>query len=119
MLRYVSQSAAHAATWRRDVRAHRELWTVEDDTGIPAPPNREGRRAMPFWSTRGRAEKVIASVPAYHDFRAISLSLEAFESQWLDNLERDGLLVGINWSGDTATGYDVEPDEVRAWLAAE
>jgi Protein of unknown function (DUF2750) len=76
MLRNVSQSAAHAAAWRREVRAHRELWTVEDDTGIPAPLNRAGRRAMPFWSARGRVEKVIASVPAYHDFRPFSVSLE-------------------------------------------
>jgi hypothetical protein len=29
-------------------------------------------------------------------------------------LERDGVLVGVNWSGARATGYDVKPSEVVA-----
>ncbi len=36
----------------------------------------------------------------------------------LASLERDGLLVGLNWSGDRATGYDVEPASVLASFAA-
>ena len=27
-------------------------------------------------------------------------------------------LIGVNWSGARATGYDVEPADVRGWLAA-
>jgi hypothetical protein len=88
-------------------------------TASPAPLNEQGRRVMPFWSTRSRAEKIISSVPAYAGFRPCQLSLDEFQSRWLDGLERDGLLVGINWSGVSATGYDVEPRDVREWLAAE
>jgi hypothetical protein len=117
MLEHMTQSASQAAAWRRDVQAQQALWTVEDDSGIPAPLNSEGKRVMPFWSSGSRVEKIIASVPAYADFRPLRLSLDEFKSQWLDGLERDGLLVGINWSGAGATGYDVEPSDVRAWLA--
>ena len=74
---------------------------------------------MPFWSTRSRVEKVISSVPAYVHFRPRELTLEEFRTRWLDGLKRDGLLVGINWSGASATGYDVEPQDVRDWLAEE
>jgi hypothetical protein len=74
---------------------------------------------MPFWSTRSRVERIIASVPAYAGFRPVEISLDEFQSHWLDGLEQDGLLVGINWSGARATGYDVEPRDVRDWLAAE
>jgi Protein of unknown function (DUF2750) len=74
---------------------------------------------MPFWSSRSRVEKIIASVPAYADFRPLRLTLDEFQSGWLDDLERDGLLIGINWSGPNATGYDVEPRDVRDWLAAK
>jgi hypothetical protein len=28
-------------------------------------------------------------------------------------MKKDGLLVGVNWSGARATGYDIEPSEVR------
>jgi hypothetical protein len=115
----MTQSASQAAAWRTDVRATGRLWTVEDDDGIPAPIKAEGRRAMPFWSTRSRVEKIIASVPAYANFRPVEVSLKEFGNRWLDELERDGLLVGINWSGPAATGYDVEPAEVRGWLNAE
>jgi hypothetical protein len=112
----VSQSASQAAAWRTDVQRHRCVFTVEDDNGIPAPENLDGRRAMPFWSTRSRAERVIATVPAYAKFRVHEPSLEEFTARWLDGLEADGLLVGINWSGAAVTGYDVEPRDVRVWL---
>jgi hypothetical protein len=109
----VTQSASQAAAWRADVRANGTLWTVEDDDGIPAPSNAERRRAMPFWSTRSRVEKVTASVPAYARFRPRELTLEEFQTRWLDGVEHDRLLVGINWLGASATGYDVEPQGVR------
>jgi hypothetical protein len=100
----MTQSASQAAAWRTDVRATGRLWTVEDDDGVPAPITADGRRAMPFWSTRSRVEKLIAAVPDYEDFRPRELTVEEFGTRWLDGLERDGLLVGINWSGAAATG---------------
>jgi hypothetical protein len=115
----MTHSASQAAAWRTDVRATGRVWTVEDDDGIPAPINADGRRAMPFWSTRSRVEKIIASVPAYAGFRPFELTVDEFGTRWLEDLERDGLLVGINWSGAAVTGYDVEPAEVRDWLAAD
>ena len=71
---------------------------------------------MPFWSSRSRVETLIATVPAYAGFQPRELALENFATRWLDGLKRDGLLVGINWSGERATGYDAEPDDVRQWL---
>jgi hypothetical protein len=109
ILRGVGQSASQSAAWRADVRATGVVWTVEDDEGVPAPENADGRRAMPFWSTQSRVENIIASVPAYAGFRPRKLSLDEFRERWLGGLEQDGLLVGINWSGGSVTGYDVEP----------
>lgn len=34
----------------------------------------------------------------------------------LSGLEADELLVGLNWSGEVATGYDVEPADARRML---
>ncbi|EQA60453.1 hypothetical protein LEP1GSC062_0181 [Leptospira alexanderi serovar Manhao 3 str. L 60] len=31
-------------------------------------------------------------------------------------LNNDNLLVGINWTGDRAIGYDLEPNEVLKYL---
>lgn len=73
---------------------------------------------MPFRSSRERVERVISNVAAYRGFEPFEIDLAAFMSRWLPGLARDGLMVGVNWSGNRATGYDVEPNGVLAALAA-
>jgi len=73
---------------------------------------------MPFWSLKSRAERVVVSVPAYAQFEIVSVSLADWRSRWLPGLQRDGSRAGLNWSGRTATGFDVEPGTVERNLAA-
>ena len=73
---------------------------------------------MPFWSSRSRVERIIASVPAYAGFEVDEIGLPAFLESWLPELERDDLLVGVNWSGPRAVGYDMTPGELRRNLEA-
>jgi hypothetical protein len=114
----VSQSASQAAAFRRDVVSKGIVWTIEDDGGIPAPM-RHGQRAMPFWSSHSRVERIIARVDAYAGMRPRELSLEEFETNWLPDLERDGFRCGVNWSGDHAIGYDLEPRVLQIALNSE
>jgi hypothetical protein len=72
-----------------------------------------GRRAQPFWSTLSRVERIIKSVPAYSGFAPEEIPWEMFCLAWVPDLTRDGLLVGVNWSGKHAIGYDLEPERVR------
>jgi hypothetical protein len=72
---------------------------------------------MPFWSSLSRVEKVIANVAAFRSFSPVEIELQAFLDRWLPGLERDGLKAGLNWSGERAIGYDVEPQEVASRLA--
>lgn len=58
-------------------------------------------------------ERIINSVPAYAGFVPEEISWEAFCSVWVPGLTRDGLLVGVNWSGKRAVGHDLEPEELR------
>jgi hypothetical protein len=71
---------------------------------------------MPFWSKHSRAEHIIESVAAYNGMTITELSLDDWKGRWLPGLERDQLLVGLNWSGASATGYDVSPAEVLVAL---
>lgn len=114
----MSVSAAQAAAFYEEVLEHGQVWAVRDAGGFPAPLNGDGQRSMPFWSSRSRAEKVIANVPAYRDFEATAIPLEEWRTLWFDNLERDGILVGLNWSGARAAGFDFQPAEVRTRLEA-
>ena len=108
----MTQSAAQAAAFYRDVAKSRVLWTLEDDEGYPAPLNQEGKRSMPFWSSLARVEKIIKEVPAYAGFRPAQFSWDEFVNRWVPELAAAGELVGVNWSGKLATGYDAEPEAV-------
>jgi hypothetical protein len=80
--------------------------------------NAQGRRVQPFWSSRSRAERIINSVPAYAGFTPVEVRWDEFRTQWVPDLTADGLLVGVNWSGTNATGYDIEPDNLERSVQA-
>ena len=114
----MSTSAAQASAFFAEVIRNQQVFTVADDGGVPAPKNRHGVRAMPFWSLRSRAQKVVDTVPAYRDFEVEPVSLVDFRDAWLPDLESNGFLVGVNWSGKGASGCDLSPADVLAGLAA-
>lgn len=114
----MSQAAPQAAAFYRDAVKHGNVWTLRDERGFPAPLNPEGYRAEPFWSSRSRVERVIKNVDAYKSFEPVEVPLDEFIARWLPALDRDGLRVGVNWSGPRAVGYDIEPQSVRHSLEA-
>lgn len=109
----MSQAASQAAAFYHEVTATGRLWTIRDARGFPAPVSGSGKRSQPFFSSLSRAERIIKRVPAYAGFQPVELSLQQFILRWLPGLEKDGLLLGLNWTGQRATGYDVEPAQVR------
>ncbi|MEJ2817993.1 MULTISPECIES: DUF2750 domain-containing protein [unclassified Caulobacter] len=114
----MSQAASQAWAFYRDVAKHGVVWTVADEGGYPAPKTASGQRAQPFWSTRARVERIIKNVPAYAGFRPVEISWPEFASRWVPGLEKDGFLVGVNWSGPRAAGFDLRPSRVRDAVVA-
>lgn len=115
----MSNAAAHAAIFYREVAETGALWTIRDDDGFPAPLTPDGVRAQPFWSSQSRAERIIKHVAAYEGFSAHEITWAEFESRWAPGLARDGILVGVNWSGARATGYDVPAPTVSECVRAQ
>ncbi len=109
----MSQSASQAQVFYIEVARSRCLWTIRDEGGFPAPKASWRRRATPFWSSPGRVDKIISNVPAYSGFAPYELSWSDFDRAWIPGLVKDKYLVGVNWSGLRAVGYDVEPLLVR------
>ena len=105
-------AAAHASAFYRDVAVTGIIWTIRDAGGFPT-----SNGAMPFWSSQSRTEKIISTVPAYADFSPVEIPVEDFLESWIPGLERDKLMVGINWSGARAMGYEVEPRTVATAIA--
>ena len=111
-------SAAQAEAFYREVLSSQLVWTMFDAGGYPAPLGTSGQRAMPFWSKRSRAQRVIDNVPAYSTFDIEEMPLARWRQELLPGLERDGLLIGVNWSGKRATGYDISPADIVRSLDA-
>lgn len=114
----MSTAAAQAAAFFAEATSSGEVFGLRDAQGFPAPENGSGDRAMPFWSKRSRAAKVCASVPAYSGFEVVAVPLAEWRERWLPRLDRDGLHVGLNWSGPRATGFDVTAAQVLSRLEA-
>ncbi|MFZ2957133.1 MAG: DUF2750 domain-containing protein [Candidatus Ozemobacteraceae bacterium] len=104
---------ANFSDFIEEILSDQMVFTLEDDGGIPCPTNAQGKTTMPFWSSRTRAEKITILVTAYEGFRVREIPLENFLEKWLPGLVRDGADVGINWSGQKALGYDVDPQGLK------
>lgn len=68
---------------------------------------------MPFWSAKSRAEWLVAKFEAYQAFEVVAVPLSEWRARWLPGLSKGGVLVGLNWSGNRATGYDLETSDVE------
>ncbi|WP_126419932.1 DUF2750 domain-containing protein [Asticcacaulis excentricus] len=115
----MSVSAAQMTAFFNEVITSQVVWTICDEQGFPAPMTSAGQRSMPFWSQQSRAQRIIETVSAYQGFAVYRLSLQVFVEKWLPGLKADDTLVGINWSGIAATGYDLTPDEVMARMESK
>ncbi|MFD8613458.1 MULTISPECIES: DUF2750 domain-containing protein [unclassified Streptomyces] len=112
----MSQSGSQAAAFFRDVRRSRVVWFVRDGDGMPTHLSADGARSLPFWSTSARAQR--AANMWGHGLRAESMPLETWRDRELPDYARDGLKIGINWSGPRLVGWDFTPMEVLNRLAA-
>jgi hypothetical protein len=114
----MSLSGAHRAAFRREATQEGRVFGIRDADGFPAPADDDGRRrSVPFWSKPTRAQLIVKHVAAYRGLEVVPIPVDDWLSAWLAHLERDGMLVGVNWAGSRATGYDMTPSEVLRWFA--
>ena len=113
----MSLSGAHKAAFRREVIQDGLVFSIRDADGHPAPAGPDGARAVPFWSKPTRAQLIVKHVTAYAGFEVVPIPVEEWLSTWMTRLEHDNLLVGVNWSGARAIGYDLTPGQVLRWFA--
>lgn len=108
----MSQSASQAAIFYSEVAKQGFLFTIYDEGGYPAPKNKDGIRSQPFWSSESRIKRLAKICEAYSSFKTEKINWENFKIEWIPKLEKNNLLVGINWSGSKAIGYDIKPQQI-------
>ena len=113
----MSLSGAHKSAFRREASHTGRVFSIRDERGFPVTKDADGTRALPFWSRESRAKKVVDHVAAFQNFDVVEIAMDAWLGRWLPDLQRAGVLIGINWAGPRATGYDMAPTQVAGWLA--
>jgi hypothetical protein len=73
---------------------------------------------LPFWSSRSRLQVVQERFPNYRKYDITEMDLEEL-LRWLPELEKQGIHIGANWSGERLTGYDIRPSELSQALRHE
>ena len=111
----MSQSGSQAAAFFKELARHRIVWYVRDDLGSPAPKTSSGERALPYWSSKTRAQR--AADIWGSGLRVVSTSLEAWRTNELPELADEGYRVGINWTRPRLVGWDFTVAEVQNRLA--
>lgn len=115
----MSQSANHASAFYREVAAGRVLWTLQDEDGIPAAFLASSRRSIPFWSSLFRVEHMVSRLAAYSKYWPLEVSWDEFRTLSVPDIAAEGRLVGVNWSGPRAVGFDMDPEQVVANVQAQ
>ena len=113
----MSLSGAHRAAFRREAPQEGRVFSIRDAGGYPVAKDPDGTMALPFWSKASRAQKVVGQVTAYRKFDVVEIDLADWLERWLPGLEQEGHLVGVNWAGPRATGYDIAPGQIARWFS--
>jgi hypothetical protein len=108
----MSNASAQAHQFYKDVAKSRELWTIRKGGVFANVQLQDGKTSTPFWSTRTRIESLIKSVPSIAGSEPVRITFDEFIRDWIPRIRQEQGLLGINWSGASLRGYNIDPDFV-------
>src|SRR5688500_12415779 len=101
-------------TFREQVVREGKAYTFTDEEDLLIYRTATGE-TVPFWSSRSRVETVQKRFPKYRQWQIAEIEFRDFWRH-LDQLEREGIQVGVNWSGKQLEGYSVPVADLREAL---
>lgn len=106
-------SSIHADAFYREIIASGELFGVEHEFDGPVTWHLAGgTHARPFWSSRSRAVRMLDGPMRRAGLVIVPHVWEEFRGEIAPAMAAEGLLVGVNWWGFRARGYNLEPGVV-------
>lgn len=100
-------ASAKAHAFYKDVSAKQRIWVLGREGQPIFTVSADGKRVFPVWSSDTRVKKIISAVPAYADCVVLSCTWECFVAETAPLLEQQGILLGVNWAGQNASGFDL------------
>lgn len=114
-------SADHARAFYLEVAVSEEVYGLEYDDredGVPLWPLGEDRLARPFWSSPRRVREMLDGPLARKRLRIVAYTWHGFIEGIMPELEAEDILVGVNWHGRRAKGYNMPVHDVVAAVEA-
>jgi hypothetical protein len=90
------------STFLADVKPTQILWALQDnkseDWVVLDSPSFENTDVMPLWSSAELAQQ--HCIDEWSDYVPSKISLADWFEFWIEDLNEDNVIVGINWQGD-------------------
>jgi hypothetical protein len=109
----MSFAAAQYDKFREQVVVEERAFTFTDGGQLLVYP--VAGETIPFWSSRSRLETIQERLPKYRQWQIAELPFGEFWRR-LAQLEREHVQVGVNWSGQDLSGYNVSAKDLRAGI---
>ena len=89
-------------TFLTETKSTQVLWALQDkeseDWVVLDSPSFENTDVLPLWSSSALAQK--HCIDEWSGYVPCEISLADWFEFWLEDLNEDGVIVGINWQGD-------------------
>lgn len=100
-------------------RGSQVLWALQDpaseDWVVCDSLDFEQTDVMPFWSSEAAAKAYCGD--EWQEYQAVTISIGDYLEFWVNNLNDDGVLVGLDWQADEETSVEVDPIVLAKGLA--
>ena len=111
----MSISAAQASEFYEQVVRNGRVFTLQSPEGFLVFSIRD-IEVIPFWSSRSRVERIQSTMPEYAHYSIHEKPFAEFYEETLPWLAEQHIHIGVNWSGERLSGYDVSVSDLRANL---
>jgi hypothetical protein len=112
-------AGTQAHTFFREVAETGDVWSLGDGQSMFVVLSESGARVFPLWSSRRRAQRIVDTNRGYASCKVLGSSWSNFLDNWVAILERDGILVGVNWTGAHASGFEMPVKLLVSQIEAE
>ncbi len=107
----MSIAALQADKFKKEIIDTRKVFTfTENDEYLVFAIGEKD--VVPFWSNRGRLEKIQETHAKYKKYIIKELPFEEFYD-WLQKLSEDKIHIGTNWIGKKLVGYDLDAMSIK------
>ena len=105
-------------TFTLETKPTQVIWALQDkeseDWVVLDSPSFEETEVMPLWSNQALAQQ--HCIDEWSDYVPCEISLADWFEFWVEDLNEDGVIIGVNWQGDEAC-VELELSEFTQALA--